>query len=315
MPRVVVIGGGVAGVYFAYRLLEAVEAEVVLVEPKPAHEFVIGIPMAYGGLVEFKDLLFPLSNLKRVKHVRDSAKALDGRCVRLTGGSPICGDYVVLAPGSYKVGSAEYWSVEGAARLFEKIGAAKAVRFVVNELNPTMGFQELAYSIKTRFPDKEVSIHLVYVSNDWLYLLEPWKAKAKEVGIDVTDEPPSYTRGELHISVPAARPHPLTAGLEVKPETLETQHERVYLIGDSAMLRLGLPAIGWGSLWQASLAAQAIASEIKKGYIEVVVDDWASMKDPEAFKKWLTYRMVTGTPLVHLKGLYQIWSEKVITSL
>lgn len=315
MARVVVVGGGIAGVYFAYRLLQGVNAEVLLVEPKPAHEFVIGIPMAYGGLVKFKDLVFPLSQLKRIKHVWDYAKTLEGRCVRLANSSDVCGDYVVLAPGSYKVGNAEYWSVEGAERLFEKIRTARAIRFIVSEFTPVMGFQEIAYAVKTRFPDKEVSVHLVYVSDDYMFLLEPWKAKAKEIGLEVTDEPPPLSRDELHISVPAVRPHPLSAGLDVRPDTLETQYERVYLIGDSALLRLGLPPIGWGSLWQASIVAQAIASEISKGYIEVTPDEWSSQNDPEAFKRWLTYRMTTGTPLVYLKGLYQIWATRVFASL
>ena len=316
MARVVVVGGGIAGIYFAYRLLQAVKTEVVLVEPKPVHEFVIGIPMAYGGLVDFKDLVFPLSQLKRVQHVWDSAVALDGRCVRLANSQSVCGDYVVLAPGSYKVGTAEYWSVEGAEKLFERMKGVRAIRFIVSEFTPVIGFQEIAYAIKTRFPDKEVSVHLVYVSDDYRFILDPWRAKAKEVGLEATDDPPpGRSMDELHISVPAVRPHPLSAGLELRPETLETQYERVYLIGDSALLKLGLPPIGWGSLWQASLVAQAIASEISKGYVEVAPDEWSSQNDPDAFKKWLTYRMTTGTPLVHLKGLYQIWARNVFASI
>ncbi|MGC8973377.1 MAG: FAD-dependent oxidoreductase [Thermoproteus sp.] len=316
MRRVVVVGGGIAGIYFAYRLLQAAQAEVVLVEPKPVHEFVIGIPMAYGGLVDFKDLIFPLSQLKKVRHVWDHATALDGTCVRLSNTRDVCGDYVVLAPGSYKVGTAEYWSVEGAERLYELMKKARAVRFIVSEFTPVIGFQEIAYAVKTRFPEKEVSVHLVYVSDDYVFLLEPWKAKAKEIGVEVTGDPPPHKAvDELHISVPAVRPHPLTAGLELKPETLETQYERVYLIGDSALLKLGLPPIGWGSLWQASLAAQAVASEISKGYVEISPDEWSSQSDPESFKRWLTFRMTTGTPLVHLKGLYQLWARNVVASL
>ncbi|AEA12233.1 FAD-dependent pyridine nucleotide-disulfide oxidoreductase [Thermoproteus uzoniensis 768-20] len=316
MRRVVVVGGGIAGIYFAYRLLQAVQAEVVLVEPKPVHEFVIGIPMAYGGLVAFRDLIFPLSQLKKVRHVWDHATALDGTCVRLSNARNVCGDYVVLAPGSYKVGTAEYWSVEGAERLYELMMRTRAVRFIVSEFTPVIGFQEIAYAVKTRFPEKEVSVHLIYVSDDYVFLLEPWKAKAKEIGVEVTGDPPPHKAvDELHISVPAVRPHPLTAGLELKPETLETQYERVYLIGDSALLKLGLPPIGWGSLWQASLAAQAVASEISKGYIEISPDEWSSQSDPESFKRWLTFRMATGTPLVHLKGLYQLWARNVVASL
>lgn len=314
--RVVVVGGGIAGIYFAHRLLQSTKAEVILVEPKPHHEFVIGIPMAYGGLLSFKELLFPLSGLKRVKHVADAAAGVEGTCVRLRGSANVCGDYLVLAPGSYKVGTAEYWSVEGSERLFERIKQARAVRFVVSEYTPVMGFQELAYALKARFPEKEVSVHLVYVSNDYIFLLEPWKAKAKEIGVEVSeDPPPAKPSGEVHISVPAVRPHPLAVGLEVKPETLETQYERVFLIGDSSLLKLRLPPIGWGSLWQASLAAQAVASEIERGYVEVRPDEWTANTDPESFKRWLTYRMTTGTPLVHLKGLYEIWAKRVISSL
>jgi NADH dehydrogenase FAD-containing subunit len=316
MRRVVVVGGGIAGIYFAYRFLQATEAEVLLVEPKPVHEFAIGIPMAYGGLVDFKDLIFPLTQLRRVKHVWDHAVALDGRCVKLSSSQSVCGDYVVLAPGSYKLGTAEYWSVEGSEKLYGLMKKAKAVRFVVSEFTPVIGFQEIAYAVKTRFPDKEVSVHLVYVSDDYQFLLEPWKAKAKEAGVEVTGDPPPHKAvDELHIAVPAVRPHPLAAGLDLRPETLETQYDRVYLIGDSALLKLGLPPIGWGSLWQASIVAQAIASEISRGYIDISPDEWSSQTDADSFKRWLTYRMVTGTPLVHLKGLYQIWARNVVSSL
>lgn len=228
---------------------------------------------------------------------------------------PICGDYVVLAPGSYKLGSANYWTPHGALELFGKIQRARAVRFIVNVFTLVIGFQEVAYSVKSRFPEKEVSIHLVYVSPGYEWLLGPWTPKAKEAGINVSTDPPeSRGEGELHVSVPAATVHPLVADVEVNPSTFETYLQRVFSIGDSSLIKLGLPPVGWGSLWQATIVAQAIASEHTRGHIEVEVDQWGG-KDQESFRKWLTYRMTTGTPLAHLKGLYDIWTRTVLKSL
>ena len=131
--------------------------------------------------------------------------------------------------------------------------------------------------------------------------------------MEVSRDPPERQQGELHVSVPVAKVHPLAANLEVEPSTFETDIEHVYLIGDSSLIKLDLPPVGWGALWQAAIAAQAIASEITKGYVEVEVDHWGG-KDKESFRNWLTYRMTTGTPLVHLRGLYDLW-KRIIKNL
>ena len=167
--------------------------------------------------------------------------------------------------------------------------SAKAIRFIVNVFTPVMGFQELAYAIKSRFPEKEVSVHVVYVSPDYNFLLDAWKSKAREIGVEVSSDPPEWRQGELHVSVPAARTHPLAANLEVASTTFETDIERVYLIGDSSLIKLDLPPVGWGALWQ------AVASEILKGYVDVEVNHWGG-RDKDSFRNWLTYRMTTGTP-------------------
>jgi NADH dehydrogenase FAD-containing subunit len=311
VARVVVVGGGIAGVYFISRLLELVkDVEVVLVEPEDHHFFMVGVPMAFGGLVDFQELVFPLSTLRRVKHLKFGAAALsqekDKPCVRGAREGPVCGDYLVLAPGAVKLGSVNYWTLNGARELYNKVVSAKVVRFVVNAFTPVIGFQELAYAIKSRFPEKEVSVHVVYVSPDYDFLLEAWASKAREVGIEVSRDPPEWQQGELHVSVPTAKVHPLAANLEVAPTTFETDIERVYLIGDSSLIKLDLPPVGWGALWQATIAAQAVASEILKGYVEVEVDQWGG-RDKDSFRNWLTYRMTTSTPLVHLRGLYDLW--------
>jgi NADH dehydrogenase FAD-containing subunit len=318
VARVVVVGGGIAGVYFISRLLELVkDVEVVLVEPEDHHFFVVGVPMAFGGLVDFQELVFPLSTLRRVRHLKFGAAALskekDKPCVRGAREGPVCGDYIVLAPGAVKIGSANYWTLNGARELYNKVASAKAVRFIVNTFTPVIGFQELAYAIKTMFPEKEVSVHVVYASPDYDFLLDAWTSKAREVGVEVSRDPPQWRRGELHVSVPVAKTHPLAANLEVAPTTFETDIERVYLIGDSSLIKLDLPPVGWGALWQATIAAQAVASEILKGYVEVEVNHWGG-RDKESFKNWLTYRMTTGTPLIHLRGLYDLW-KRIIKNL
>lgn len=86
--------------YFAYKLLQELpDAEVVLIEPKDHHEFTMGIPMAFAGLVEFKDLKMPFSSLKRVRHIRDQVVAVEPGGFRLSTGELIDGDYEVLAIG------------------------------------------------------------------------------------------------------------------------------------------------------------------------------------------------------------------------
>lgn len=306
--RVVVVGGGVAGVYFIYELLKRLYVPVVLIDPSPHHEFPIGIPIAAAGLVEFEELKAPFKEFKKITYIRGSAAVVEDKCVRLSTGpvGQVCGDYVVLAPGGVKVGSAEYWSVSGAERLLKKITEARGVRFVVNVDTPVIGFQEIAYSIKSRYPDKDVSIHLVYVSHDYTTLLEVWKKWASSIGVELTDEPPPQD-GTLHISVPALLPHPLAAEFEIDPVTFQTQNEGVYVIGDSSLIKLGLPPIGWGALWQASTLARAIATEISKGVFELEAAPWSDVATREGFYRWLTYRMTSGTPLSHLKGLLDRW--------
>ncbi|AET31601.1 NAD-binding protein [Pyrobaculum ferrireducens] len=315
--RVVVVGGGVAGLYFASEFLKfAPHVTLVVVDPKPIHEFVIGIPLAFAGLVDFEDLAFPFSDLRRVVHVKAAVVSVEGGCVRTnTGPVQVCGDYVVLAPGGYKVGSAEYWSVEGSRRLFQAVEGSRAVRFVVNEFTPVAGFAEIAYAIKTRFPEKDVSIHVVFIHDDYKMFMSIQREHMVKSGVEISEEPPPYREGELRVSVPAVRIHPIAAGLDVDPVTFETQHERVYLIGDSSLLKLGLPPIGWGALWQASTLARALAQEVSTGVFEVEATDWVVAGDRERFLKWLTYRMTTGTPVVHLKGLFDLWRASVLRPL
>jgi hypothetical protein len=47
--------------------------------------------------------------------------------------------------------------------------------------------------------------------------------------------------------------------------------------------------------------------------VEVEVDHWGG-RDKESFRNWLTHRMATGTPLIHIRGLYDLW-KRIIKNL
>jgi hypothetical protein len=132
-------------VYFTSRLLNLFkDVEMVLVEPEDHHFFVVGVPMAFGGLVDFQELVFPLSTLRRVRHLKFAATALsqekDRPCVRGAREGPVCGDCIVLAPDAVRIGSVNYWTLNGAQELHNKAASARAVRFIVNVFTPVMGF-------------------------------------------------------------------------------------------------------------------------------------------------------------------------------
>ncbi|MFB6491027.1 MAG: NAD(P)/FAD-dependent oxidoreductase [Thermoproteus sp. AZ2] len=317
MVEVVIAGGGVSGLYFAYRLLSAVpDVKATVVDPKPYHEFLIGVPMAFGGLVEFDQLKFPFSSMGRIRHVQSEVVevAEDGG-FKLADGSVLRGDYNVLAVGSVRLGPETYFTVDGAKALYEKVKSAKAVRFIVDETYPVIGFQEIAIAVKSLWRSKEVSIHMVYVHPDYRWLFELHSHLFREFGIPITDEPPaSYSPGELLVTVPSTVLHPLARGLALGP-LFETQYPNTYLIGESSLIKLRLPPLGWGAIWQASLLASAIASEIRGGYAEVEADEWTALNDPDRFKQYFTLRMSKGIPLVALRGLYELWRSKVVGTL
>lgn len=315
MKSIVIAGGGISGVYLAHKLVTALEdVKVYLVDPKPYHEFVMGIPMAFAGLVRFEDLKMSLDSLKRVEHLRDEVVDVKEGGLKLASGEVIKGDYQILAVGAFKVGD-DFYSVEGAEAFYRAVETATAVRFIVDELYPVMGFGELATAIKTLWPQKEVSIHLVYVHPDYKWLFDSFSATFAKHGVVVTEEPPpTGNKGEIHVVVPELNMHPLAKGLKVGA-LFETQYDRTYLIGDSSLIKLGLPPIGWGAIWQASVVAQAIVSEIKEGAADVEIDEWTYMKDPDKFKQYFTYRMTKGVPLVQLRGLYELWRTKIFGAL
>ncbi len=200
--------------YLAHKIVTALDdVKVYLVDPKPYHEFVMGIPMAFAGLVKFDDLRMSLDSLKRVEHVRDEVVDVRESRLKLASGEVIRGDYNVLAVGAFKIGD-DFYSVEGAEAFYRAAETAPAVRFVIDELYPVMGFGEIAMAVKSIWPQKEVSIHLVYVHPDYRWLFEAFSAQMAKLGISLSEEPPARrrqggdTRGGARAQPPSADERP-----------------------------------------------------------------------------------------------------------
>jgi NADH dehydrogenase FAD-containing subunit len=141
--RVVVIGGGYAGVTAANRLTQRDDVSVTLVNPRATfverirlHQLVAGTDDA---VVAFRDVLSP-----RVQLVVDSATRIDAgaRRVELSGGDTLAYDYLVYAVGSrstdadvpgvrehaYPVASLE--EAEALRRVLDAAGAGTSVTVV-----------------------------------------------------------------------------------------------------------------------------------------------------------------------------------------
>ncbi len=135
--RVVVIGGGYAGVMAANRLTQRADVAVTLINPRP--HFVERMrlhKLAAGSAAPVVDYQKVLS--ERIRLVVDTATHIDaeGRAVALEGGGTLPYDYLVYAPGSgtfdlSQIPGAEEFArpvatLEAATRLREALDAAPA---------------------------------------------------------------------------------------------------------------------------------------------------------------------------------------------
>ncbi|MEM0370181.1 MAG: NAD(P)/FAD-dependent oxidoreductase [Pyrobaculum sp.] len=287
------------------------DLSILLIDPREAHEFTPGIPMAVAGVVNFDDLVFPFRHMNKITYVKGHVTWVDGNCVGVFNKSTteFCGDYVVLAPGGLKVGGVEYWSVEGARALAEKIQNLSGVRFVVNTATPVMGFQEVAYSIKSRHPERVVSVHLIYVSSDYAHFLEVTKKWAASIGVEITEDPPPLD-DTLHVTVPTIAENPLATGLEVDPANLRDTTPWSLPNRRHLAHKVKTPPSGQGHT-MASLHARQSNSKLTGGVLEIEASHWTDVTNRDKFYRWFVWRMTTGTPLAQLKGMYHLWGEVI----
>lgn len=101
--RIVIIGGGTAGITVAARLRRAGEHDIALIEPSERHAYQPLWTLVGAGLVRKEETVRPEAPLipKGVRWIRDRAEEIDpeARVVETAGGVRIGYDFLVVAPG------------------------------------------------------------------------------------------------------------------------------------------------------------------------------------------------------------------------
>jgi NADH dehydrogenase FAD-containing subunit len=158
-PRVVVVGGGYAGISVAKALDEA--ADVVLVEPKDAFVHNVAALRALVDPTWLPRIYLPYDGLLAGgRVVRDRAAKVDAGQVELASGEQIQADYIVLATGSQYPFPAKS-DIDSTAAAHDRVRAAHAAlaaakRVLLLGAGP-VGI-ELAGEIKAVWPDKHVTL-------------------------------------------------------------------------------------------------------------------------------------------------------------
>jgi sulfide:quinone oxidoreductase len=101
--RIVIIGGGSAGISVASRLLRAGERDVAVIEPSDVHYYQPLWTLVGGGLAPAAESVRPEASVmpKGADWVKDRAVAVDpvSRRVELASGEEVSYDFLVVCPG------------------------------------------------------------------------------------------------------------------------------------------------------------------------------------------------------------------------
>ncbi len=105
MQRIVIVGGGYAGLGAIGALRELNDAELILIEPGEGHQLIPELPEALAKHGDVDHHVMPYDQLLKdspLTRVNDSVTGLDtaAKTVILSGGDPISYDWLVLCPGS-----------------------------------------------------------------------------------------------------------------------------------------------------------------------------------------------------------------------
>jgi len=165
--KVVVVGGGYAGVMAANRLTQRDDVAVTLVNPRPKFVERLRLHQLVGGshapVVDYPEIL-----AERIRLVVDTATAIDatGRTVTLAGGDTLAYDYLVYAPGS---GSVDLSSIPGAAEFAypaASLEAATRLRKVIDAVPSSapvtvVGSGATGIEVASEFADQGRAVTLV----------------------------------------------------------------------------------------------------------------------------------------------------------
>ncbi|WP_417221112.1 FAD-dependent oxidoreductase [Arthrobacter sp.] len=127
--RIVVIGGGNAGLSVAARLRNAGQADVAVIEPGDKHYYQPLWTLVGGGRAPAHESVRPQASVmpQGVAWIRDSAAAVDpvAHTITLSSGAPVGYDYLVVCPGI----QLDWDSLPGLAEAMESPSASSNYRF------------------------------------------------------------------------------------------------------------------------------------------------------------------------------------------
>lgn len=132
-PRVVVVGGGTAGITVAARLVRSGQRNITVIEPGTTHYYQPLWTLVGGGRASLEESARPEAKVmpKQVRWVRQAATAIDpdAGSVALEDGSAVEYDYLVVCPGI----QLDWHKIPGLA---ETLGRAGVSSNYVYELAP-----------------------------------------------------------------------------------------------------------------------------------------------------------------------------------
>jgi hypothetical protein len=256
--------------------------------------------MAFVGLVSFEDLLFYYKDMSRITHIGEEPVRIDKNGVFTSAGTRYKGDVIVVAIDALRIGPPSFSTVEEAELLYKLAERANAVRFVVDVTIPPYELQDIAIAIKTAWPRKDVSIHVLSAPQTPLLNVR----RLAIFGIEVSDTPPPDLGEELHVEVPSLEPHPLARGLYVGP-LYETQYSGIYLIGETSLIKMGVFPTPLAILQQTALLSDLLLSS--GGYVEL-----DPLESEEPFLQITTSASLAEIPLIALKSVYNIWADEIL---
>lgn len=170
--KVVIVGGGCAGISTAVRLLRQGESDVAVIEPSEVHYYQPLWTLVGGGVVDVAKTVRPEMKLmpKKATWVKDAAVGVDPdrNTVELASGGEVSYDFLVVAPGlsldwDRLPGSAETLGRDGVSSNYQVDLAPKTWEFVRGMRHGTAVFTMPSGPIKCAGAPQKAA----YLAADW----------------------------------------------------------------------------------------------------------------------------------------------------
>src|SRR5690606_36827134 len=170
--RIVVIGGGTAGITTAARLRRAGQADVAVVEPATEHNYQPLWTLVGGGRAPLAESIRPEASVmpKGVTWIRQAARHIDptARIVELADGTTVSYDFLVVCPGLQRdwdrlPGAGEALGRDGVSTNYERDLAPRTWEMIQATTKGTAVFTMPAGAIKCGGAPQKI----VYLAADY----------------------------------------------------------------------------------------------------------------------------------------------------